>query len=67
MDHQIQDYVDIQTSWSKKSHPVRLDETGLPDHLSHAPDGGVETLQVAHLKNTVIPFGGPDEAIRIFR
>ena len=63
MDHEIQHHVHIQAARAEQVHAVNLEEQGQGDALFESQDGGVETLQVAHLKDAPAARGGLDEAV----
>jgi hypothetical protein len=63
MHHEVENDVDIEGAWGENAEPVRLKEHGHVDVGLHREDGGVEALQMANLKDAVMPRGQIDERV----
>ena len=51
MDHQVEDHINIYSSYGELIHTVRLKKNRLIQQRRHFYNGGVETLDKTHLKN----------------
>ena len=56
MNHQIENHVDIETARGKHAQPVDFEEERNRGRAFERLDGGVEALQVPHLKNAAVTF-----------
>src|SRR5262249_46043156 len=54
VDHQVINYVDVETSWREHAQSVNLEKQGTIQDWFHDTDSRIKTLDVTHLQNAFV-------------